>query len=81
MNVAVETRGTNISLKAYKEHFTLYGDEMVEWGWLDGEPEDFYDRVDDYLRDVLPDEGHSDWTWKSSDLKKVCKEVYKNLKR
>ena len=81
MTVTVETKGGNISLKANKEHFTLYADEMQEWGWLDGEPENFYDRVDDYLRDVLPDEGHPDWTWKSSDLKKICKEVYKNLKK
>jgi hypothetical protein len=54
---------------------------MQEWGWLDGDVERFYDKVDDYLRDVLPDEGHPDWTWKSSELKKACKEVYKRLKK
>ncbi len=80
MTVSIETR-SGISLKANKEHFTLYDSEMKDWGWLDGEPEDFYDKVDDYLRDVLPDEGHPDWTWKSSDLKKACKEVYKRLKK
>ena len=81
MNVVIETDGKNISLKAYKEHFTLYEDEMVDWGWLKGDAEQFYDRVDDYLRDVLPDEGHPDWTWKSSDLKKVCKKVFDNLRK
>ena len=80
MTVSIETR-SGISLRASKEHFTLYDDEMKDWGWLDGEPEDFYDKVDDYLRDVLPDEGHPDWNWKSSDLKKACKEVYKRLKK
>lgn len=80
MNVAVETNGRNISLKAYKEHFTLYASDFEDWGWLNGEPENFYDKVDDYLHDVLPDEGHPDWSWKSSELKKACKEVFKNLK-
>jgi len=80
MKVAVETDGKNISLKAYKEHFTLYEEDFIAWGWLKGESEDFYTRVAGYLEDVLPDEGHPDWEWKSSELKKVCKEVFKNLK-
>ena len=80
MNVVVETNGEYISLKAYKEHFTLYRKDFENWGWIKGEPEDFYRKVDNYLRDVLPDEGHPDWSWKSSELKKVCKEVFKNLK-
>jgi hypothetical protein len=57
MNVAIDSRN-GISLSAYKEHFTLYDDEMQEWGWLDGDAEKFYEKVDDYLRDVLGDEGH-----------------------
>ena len=80
MTVTVETKGGNISLRAYKEHFTLYGREMLEWGWLDGEPEDFYNRVEDYLLDVLPDEGHPDWSWKSSDLKKACHKAFDTIK-
>lgn len=80
MIVSIETK-SGISLRANKEHFTLYDDEMEDWGWFDGKPEDLYDRVDDYLRDVLPVEGHPDWSWKDSDLKKACKEVYKRIKK
>ena len=80
MNVTIDSRN-GISLSAYKEHFTLYDKEMQKWGWLDGDSVFFYDQVDGYLRDVLPDEGHPDWTWKSSELKKACKEVYKRLKK
>ena len=42
MTVTIETRDGNISLKANKEHFTLYLDEMQEWGWLDSDAEHFY---------------------------------------
>lgn len=81
MKVIIESRNGNISLRSNKEHFTLYSVELIDWGWLNGTAESFYERVDDYLRDVLPDEGHPDWTWKSSDLKKACTEAYKNLKK
>ena len=36
--------------------------------------------VRDYLLDVLPDEGHSDWNWKGSDLKKACHKVFDSIK-
>lgn len=80
MTVTVETKGGNISLRAYKEHFTLYADEMQEWGWLDNDVESFYNRVEDYLLDVLPDEGHPDWSWKGSDLKKACHKAFDTIK-
>ena len=80
MTVTVETKNGNISLKANKGHFTLYADEMQEWGWLDSNSENFYYRVNDYLFDVLPDEGHSDWSWKSSDLKKACHKAFNVIK-
>ena len=80
MTVTVETKNGNISLKANKEHFTLYADEMQEWGWLDSNSENFYYRVNDYLFDVLSDEGHSDWNWKSSDLKKACHKAFNVIK-
>ena len=81
MTVTVETKGGNISLKAYKEHFTLYADEMQEWGWLDSDAEHFYNKVEDYLLDVLSDEGHPDWSWKGSDLKKACHKAFDTIKK
>ena len=80
MTVTVETKGGNISLRAYKEHFTLYADEMQDWGWLDSDAEHFYNKVEDYLLDVLPDEGHPDWSWKGSDLKKACHKAFDTIK-
>lgn len=80
MTVTVETRDGNISLKANKEHFTLYADELKKWGWLDNDAEYLYYNVRDYLLDVLPDEGHSDWNWKGSDLKKACHKVFNSIK-
>ena len=67
-------------LKANKEHFTLYSDEMQEWGWLDSDAEHFYYKVNNYLSDVLPDEGHPDWSWKNSDLKKACHKIFDIIK-
>lgn len=80
MTVTVETRDSNISLKANKEHFTLYADELKKWGWLDNDAEYLYYNVRDYLLDVLPDEGHSNWNWKDSDLKKACHKVFDSIK-
>ena len=80
MTVTVETRDGSISLKANKEHFTLYVDELKKWGWLDNDAEYLYYNVRDYLLDVLPDEGHSDWNWKGSDLKKACHKVFDSIK-
>lgn len=80
MTVTVETRDGDISLKANKEHFTLYADELKKWGWLDNDAEYLYYNVRDYLLDVLPDEGHSDWNWKGSDLKKACHKVFNSIK-
>ena len=80
MTVTVETRDGDISLKANKEHFTLYADELKKWGWLENDAEYLYYNVRDYLLDVLPDEGHSDWNWKGSDLKKACHKVFDSIK-
>ena len=80
MTVTVETRDGDISLKANKEHFTLYADELKKWGWLDNDAEYLYYNVRDYLLDVLPDEGHSDWNWQGSDLKKACHKVFDSIK-
>ena len=80
MTVTVETRDGDISLKANKEHFTLYADELKKWGWLDNDAEYLYYNVRDYLLDVLPDEGHSDWNWKGSDLKKACHKAFNSIK-
>ena len=81
MTVTIETKGGDISLRVYKEHFTLYADEMQRWGWLDKDAEYFYNEVEDYLLDVLADEGHPDWSWKSSDLKKACHKAFDTIKR
>lgn len=81
MIVTIEAKNGNISLKANKEHFTLYADEMQEWGWLDNNTEYFYHKIKNYLLDVLPDEGHADWSWKDSDLKKACHKVFNIIKK
>lgn len=81
MIITIEAKNGNISLKANKEHFTLYADEMQEWGWLDSNTEHFYYKIKNYLLDVLPDEGHADWSWKDSDLKKACHKVFNIIKK
>ena len=79
MNVVVERDGTYISLKHEKEHFTLYTEDLRDL--YDNNFEIFCKEVIDYLIDVLPDEGHGDWKWKSSDIIEACKKVHKRFKK
>ena len=79
MNVVIESDGTYISLKSGKEHFTLYTEDLRDL--YDNNFEIFCKEVIDYLTDVLPDEGHCDWKWRSSDIIEACKKVHKRFKK
>lgn len=81
MKAVIESDGSYISLKGYKEHFTLYWSDLIQYKDICNSAEELYNRIDDYLLDVLPDEGYPDWTWANSDLKKACKEVFKKFKK
>lgn len=79
MKVVVESDGSYISLKAYKEHYTLYKSDLEDF--IGDTAEETYSRINDYFLDVLPDDGHPDWIWDSSDLKKACHKVFKRYKK
>ena len=79
MKVIVESDGSYISLKVYKEHYTLYKSDLENF--IGDTAEETYFRIKDYLLDVLPDDGHPDWTWDSNDLKKACNKVFKRYKK
>ena len=80
MKVVIEGDGSYISLRAHKEHFTLYWSDLQHYKDCET-AEEMYERIEDYLLDVLPDEGHPDWTWNNSDLKKACHKVFKNFRK
>lgn len=79
MKVIVESDGSYISLKAYKEHYTLYKCDLENF--IGDTAEETYSRINNYLLDVLPDDGHPDWTWDNNDLKKACHKVFKRYKK
>lgn len=79
MKVRIEYGEDRISLISGKSHFTLYSSDLENL-WED-DAERFCDRVEDYLFDVMPDEGYGEWEWKSADLGKACHYVHKHLKK
>ena len=79
MKIVIEGDGSYISLRANKEHFTLYKSDLENF--LGDTAEETYANIEDYLLDVLPDEGHPDWTWNAQDLKKACHKVFKTYKK
>lgn len=79
MKVQVKYDESHISLIHEKSHFTLYRNDLINL-WENGSKEFNY-RVEDYLYDVLPDEGYRDWEWDSKALKEACYYVHKHLKK